>query len=84
MDEYDEEEEEDEEDDGRPRKKKRKKGQVYDFIIQEAEVDDEPEDDEEWEEGAQEIGIVGNEMEESGLTAREIEGRIRRGTHLWE
>lgn len=80
-DEYDE--EEDEEDDDRPRKKKRRKGQVHDFIIEEAEVDDEPEDDEEWEEGAQEIGIVGNEVDEIGLTAREIEGR-RRGTNLWE
>ncbi|KAL7306543.1 hypothetical protein TKK_0001235 [Trichogramma kaykai] len=80
IDEYDEEEEEDNEG---PRKKKRKKGQVYDFIIQEAEVDDEPEDDEEWEDGAQEIGIVPNEIDELGPTAREIEGR-RRGTNLWD
>lgn len=48
-----------------------------DFIIEEAEVDDEVEDDEDWEEGAQEMGIVGNEVDESGLTAREIENRQR-------
>lgn len=41
------------------------------------------EDEDEWEEGAQEIGIVPNEVDEVGLTAREIEGR-RRGTNLWE
>lgn len=79
LDEYDVEEDED---DDRPKKKKRKKG-VYDFILHEAEVDDEPEDDEEWEEGAQQIGIVGNEIDEIGLNAREIEGR-RRGTNFWE
>lgn len=78
--EYDEEEEE--EDDDRPRRKRRK-DKYRDFIIDEAEVDDEVEDDDEWEEGAQEIGIVGNEVDELGPTAREIEGR-RRGTNLWE
>ncbi|XP_011641792.1 transcription elongation factor SPT5 [Pogonomyrmex barbatus] len=78
--EYDE--EEDEEDDDRPRKKK-KKDRFGGFIIDEAEVDDEVEDDEEWEEGAQEIGIVGNEVDEVGPTARDIEGR-RRGTNLWD
>lgn len=77
--EYDEEEDED---DDRPRKKKRK-DRCSGFIIHEAEVDDEVEDEEEWEEGAQEIGIVGNEIDELGPTAREIEGR-RRGTNLWE
>jgi transcription elongation factor SPT5 len=41
------------------------------------------EDEDEWEDGAQEIGIVANEMEELGPTAREIEGR-RRGNTLWE
>lgn len=46
-------------------------------------VDDDVEEDDEWEEGAQEIGIVGNEVDELGPTAREIEGR-RRGTNLWE
>ena len=83
LNEYDSEEIEDEENDGRPRKKKRKKGQALDFILQEAEVDDDPEDDEEWEDGAQELGLADNEVEEMGLTAREIEGR-RRGTNLLE
>lgn len=41
------------------------------------------EDEDEWEEGAQEIGIVGNEVDELGPTARDIEGR-RRGTNLWD
>lgn len=76
MDEYDEEEDEDDEDD-RPRKKRKRRGQVTDFLLQEAEVDDEVEDDDEWEEGAQEIGIVPNEIDEVGTTAREIENRRR-------
>lgn len=59
------------------------KNDGYGFIIDEAEVDDEVEDEDEWEEGAHEIGIVPNEVDEVGLTAREIEGR-RRGTNLWE
>lgn len=46
-------------------------------------MDDEVDEDEEWEEGAQEMGIVGNEVDELGPTAREIEGR-RRGTSLWD
>lgn len=79
-DEYDS--EEDESDDGRG-KKRRKKDRYGGFIIDEAEVDDEVEDEDEWEEGAQEIGIVANEVDEFGPTAREIEGR-RRGTSLWE
>lgn len=40
-------------------------------------------EDDEWEEGANEIGIVGNEIDELGPTARDIEIR-RRGTNLWE
>lgn len=79
-DEYDSEEEDS--DGGRGRKRK-KKDRFGGFIIDEAEVDDEVEDEEEWEEGAQEIGIVANEVDELGPTAREIEGR-RRGTNLWE
>lgn len=46
-------------------------------------MDDEVDEDDEWEEGAQEMGIVGNEVDEIGPTAREIEGR-RRGTNLWD
>ncbi|XP_015121054.1 transcription elongation factor SPT5 [Diachasma alloeum] len=77
-----EEEEDDDDEDERPRKKK-KKDRICGFIDDEAEVDDDVEDDDEWEEGAQEIGIVGNEVDELGPTAREIEGR-RRGTNLWD
>lgn len=79
--EYDEEEEEDE-DDRRPRKQK-KKDRFGGFIIDEAEVDDEVESEDDWEDGAQEIGIVGNELDEHGPTARDIEGRQRR-TNLWD
>lgn len=56
----------------------------YSFLfitIDEAEVDDEVDEDEDWEEGANEIGIV-NEVDEIGPTAREIE--IRRRGNLWE
>uniref|UniRef100_A0A0A1WN47 Transcription elongation factor SPT5 n=1 Tax=Zeugodacus cucurbitae TaxID=28588 RepID=A0A0A1WN47_ZEUCU len=77
--EYDEEEDED---DDRPRKKK-KKERFGGFIIDEAEVDDEVDEDDEWEEGANELGIVGNEIDELGPTARDIEIR-RRGTNLWD
>lgn len=69
-----------EEDDSDRGRSKKRKNDGYGFIIDEAEVDDEVEDEDEWEEGATEIGIVPNEV---GLTAREIEGR-RRGTNLWE
>lgn len=51
------------------------------YSIDEAEVDDEVDEDEDWEEGANEIGIV-NEVDEIGPTAREIE--IRRRGNLWE
>lgn len=78
--EYDE--EEDEEDD-RPGKKKKKNERFGGFIIDEADVDDEVEEDDDWEDGAGEYGIVANEVDELGPTAREIEGR-RRGTNLWE
>ncbi|XP_045760597.1 transcription elongation factor SPT5 [Maniola jurtina] len=76
--EYDEDEEEE-----RRRKKRKKDSRYGGFIIDEAEVDDEVDEDDEWEEGAQEMGIVGNEVDEIGPTAREIEGR-RRGTNLWD
>lgn len=46
------------------------------FIIDEAEVDDEVDEDDEWEDGANELGIV-NEVDEIGPTAREIEIRRR-------
>ena len=41
------------------------------------------ESEDDWEDGAQEIGIVGNELDEHGPTARDIEGRQRR-TNLWD
>lgn len=79
--EYDEEEEEDD-DSGRYNKRRRNERHGG-FILDEAEVDDEVESEDDWEEGAQEVGIISNEIEEHGPTAREIEGR-RRGTSLWE
>lgn len=81
-DEYDSEEDESD-DGGRAKKRKKNKDRYGGFIIDEAEVDDEVEDEDEWEDGAQEIGIVPNEVDEFGPTAREIEGR-RRGTNLWD
>lgn len=54
-----------------------------DFIIEEAEVDSDVDEDDEYEGEVGEIGIVGNEVEESGQTAREIENR-RRMVMLWE
>lgn len=75
--------EDDEDDEDHRGRKKKKKERFGGFIIDEAEVDDEVDEDEEWEDGAQEIGIVGNEIEEFGQTAREIENR-RRGTSLWD
>lgn len=74
--------EEYEDDEDRPRKKK-KKERFGGFIIDEAEVDDEVDEDDEWEDGANELGIVGNEIDELGPTARDIEIR-RRGTNLWD
>ncbi|XP_052861646.1 transcription elongation factor SPT5 [Anopheles cruzii] len=82
-DEYDEEEEDDDDNRRGGRKKKKKPERFGGFIIDEAEVDDEVDEDDEWEDGAQEMGIVGNEIEEVGQTAREIENR-RRGTNLWD
>ncbi|KAM3957705.1 transcription elongation factor subunit Spt5 [Aphomia sociella] len=79
----DSEEYDEDEDEARQRKKRKKDNRYGGFIIDEAEVDDEVDEDDEWEEGAQEMGIVGNEVDEIGPTAREIEGR-RRGTNLWD
>ena len=78
--EYDEEEEED---DDSGRYKRRRQERHGGFILDEAEVDDEVESEDDWEDGAQDVGIIGNEIDEHGPTAREIEGR-RRGTNLWE
>ncbi|CAG9857576.1 unnamed protein product [Phyllotreta striolata] len=81
-DEYDSEEDESD-DGGRLKKRKKNKEKYGGFIIDEAEVDDEVEDEDEYEDGFQEYGIVPNEVDEFGPTAREIEGR-RRGTNLWD
>ena len=65
-------------------KRKRKKSDRFGgFILEEAEVDDEVEDEEEWEDGAENYGLVGNEVDEMGPTAREIDGR-RRQQQMWE
>lgn len=45
-------------------------------------MDDEVDEDDEWEDGVQDLGIVGNEIDELGPTAREIE--IKRRGNLWE
>lgn len=55
---------------------------VNEFIIHEAEVDDDVEEEDEWEDGAG-LAIVDNEIEEHGPTAQEIEGR-RRVSDLWK
>jgi len=77
-DDYDEDEEEEE--NARPRKKNRRAG-VGDFILEEAEVDDEVEEDEEWEDGAEAYNI--HEIDEHGPTAREIDAHSRRHS-MWE
>lgn len=65
------------------RYKKRRNERHGGFILEEAEVDDEVESEDEWEDGAQEVGIVDNDFDEHGPTAQDIEGR-RRGTTFWE
>lgn len=78
--EYDEEEEEDEES---GRYKRRRQERHGGFILDEAEVDDEVESEDDWEEGAGDVGIINNDLDEHGPTARDIERR-RRGTNVWE
>ncbi|XP_060070304.1 transcription elongation factor SPT5-like [Ylistrum balloti] len=71
--------EEDEDDDGR---RKKKKPRLSGFIIDEADVDDEGEDDEDdWESGAEDLIEAKSNYE--GPTAREIEGN-RRLEHLFK
>ncbi|KAG1712147.1 Transcription elongation factor SPT5 [Nymphon striatum] len=66
------EEEEEEYQDAQPKKKKPR---FTDFILDEAEVDDDVEDEEEWEDGAEEIIDKRRTMDET--TARDIEGHRR-------
>lgn len=54
----------DDEDDGEDTRRKKKKSRGRGFLIEEAEVDDEVEDDEEWEEGAEEL------IEKAGRSGR--------------
>uniref|UniRef100_A0A8C5CEE5 Transcription elongation factor SPT5 n=1 Tax=Gadus morhua TaxID=8049 RepID=A0A8C5CEE5_GADMO len=78
-DEYDEEEEED--DDDRPRKKPRHGG----FILDEADVDDEYEDEDPWEEGAEDI-LEKEEAEVSNIDHAVLEddhSGSRRLQNLW-
>lgn len=68
--------------------KRRRKPGYSDFIIEEAEVDDEVEEDDEAEEGFDQM-IAHADMDEGGPTARDIEGRLRRerereGLMAWE
>ncbi len=57
------------------RPKKKKKNMRSDFIIDEAEVDDDAEDDEDaWEDGEAD-GDLKDEAEEAGRTARDIEAK---------
>lgn len=79
-----EEEEDDEEEDDVRGKRKKKTDRFGGFILEEAEVDDEMEDEEEWEDGAENYGLIGNDVEEGGLTAREIDGRRRQQSFAWE
>ena len=65
------------------RRQRKKSDRFGGFILDEAEVDDEIEDEEEWEDGAEDYGLVGNEVDEMRPSAREIDGR-RRQQHIWE
>ena len=58
----------------RPRKKRKKKGN--DFILDEAEVDDDVEEDEDWEDGAEEHMIDNNKVSEASR-ARELDSHRR-------
>ncbi|XP_014204352.1 transcription elongation factor SPT5-like [Copidosoma floridanum] len=79
-DDIDDVEEEEERNSKKPKKKAKRI--VSDFILQEAEVDDDIDEEEDYEDGSG-LGFVDNEVDEVGPTAREIEGR-RRVTNIWE
>ncbi|CAL1263967.1 unnamed protein product [Larinioides sclopetarius] len=70
-----EEDDEEDEDDDNKRKGKKKKPRYGDFILDEAEVDDEVEDEEEWEEGAEDIIDCTHPTEEN--TSRDMESHRR-------
>ncbi|KAG8193552.1 hypothetical protein JTE90_003761 [Oedothorax gibbosus] len=79
LDEEDEEDDE-EDDDNDKRKRKKKKSRYGDFILDEAEVDDEVEEDEEWEEGAEDIIDRTRPTDEN--TSRDIDSH-RRLQMMW-
>ncbi|XP_054161598.1 transcription elongation factor SPT5-like [Oppia nitens] len=79
LDDYDDEEDEDDDDYSR-RRRKRKKPRHGGFILDEAEVDDEIEDEDEWEEGADEI-IEKNKHLDDG-SQREMDSH-RRLNMIW-
>lgn len=74
--------EEDEDNDDRPKKKK-KKGGVSDYFLEEAEVDDDEGDEGEDDDENDYYDLLGNEKEEVGVTAREIEAS-RRQHSVWD
>ena len=69
---------------GAGKKKRRKKDRFGGFILEEAEVDDEADEEEYEDREAEEYEPFGNEAEEVGKTAAEIEGERRRGPSFWE
>ncbi|GBM05911.1 Transcription elongation factor SPT5 [Araneus ventricosus] len=73
--EEDDEDDEEDEDDNKGKRKKMKKPRFGGFILDEAEVDNEVEDEEEWEEGAEDIIDRSCPTEEN--TSREMENHRR-------
>lgn len=61
-----------------PAKAKKKRKTASDFIIDEAEVDDDVDEDEDAWDDADGDDLAANEAEEAGRTARDIEARMRR------
>ncbi|CAG2162644.1 unnamed protein product [Oppiella nova] len=76
LDEDDYDDEEDEDDLSGRRRRKRKKPRHGGFILDEAEVDDEIEDDEEWEDGADEIIEKNKHLDDSSQRDMESHRRI--------
>jgi len=73
-----EEEEDSEEDEKKFKKNKKSRANARDFIIEEAEVDtDDEEDEDAWREEGDD-GLDPNEVEEAGRTAADVEAQMRR------
>ncbi|XP_041092424.1 transcription elongation factor SPT5-like isoform X3 [Polyodon spathula] len=77
--EYDEEEEEEEDDDDRPRKKPKHGG----FILDEADVDDDYEDEDQWEDGAEDILEKVNVSNIDHVVLDDDHSGARRLQNLW-